>query len=98
MIGAVGRPASSPRCGRSGSSPLSPPIRTTSRISRAMEPASPAEEAAFWYQYYFHNERGRRGLTMDRRAIARLLWRMWSPTWAFDDATFERTAGGFDNP
>jgi pimeloyl-ACP methyl ester carboxylesterase len=23
---------------------------------------------------------------------------MWSPTWAFDDATFDRTAGAFDNP
>jgi pimeloyl-ACP methyl ester carboxylesterase len=67
-------------------------------IARAMEPASAAEEASFWYQYYFHNERGRRGLTKDRRAIARLLWRMWSPTWAFDQATFERTAGAFDNP
>ena len=63
-----------------------------------MEPATPAEEAAFWYQYYFHNERGRRGLTKDRRGIARLLWRMWSPTWPFDDATFERTASAFDNP
>jgi pimeloyl-ACP methyl ester carboxylesterase len=67
-------------------------------IARAMEPASPEEEAAFWYQYYFHSERGRRGLIKDRRAIARLLWRMWSPTWAFDDATFERTASAFDNP
>ena len=67
-------------------------------IARAMEPARPEEEAAFWYQYYFHNERGRRGLAKDRRATARLLWRMWSPTWAFDDATFSRTAGAFDNP
>jgi pimeloyl-ACP methyl ester carboxylesterase len=67
-------------------------------IARAMEPASPEEEAAFWYQYYFHNERGRRGLAKDRRGVARLLWRMWSPTWAFDDATFERTASAFDNP
>lgn len=67
-------------------------------IARAMEPASPEEEAAFWYQYYFHSERGRRGLTKNRRAIARLLWRMWSPTWAFDDATFERTASALDNP
>jgi pimeloyl-ACP methyl ester carboxylesterase len=48
-------------------------------IAYAMEPASPVEEAAFWYQYYFHNERGRRGLTKNRREIARLLWRMWSP-------------------
>jgi len=67
-------------------------------IARAMEPASPSEEAAFWYQYYFHSERGRRGLAKNRRGIARLLWRMWSPTWAFDEATFERTASAFDNP
>src|SRR5271165_6761199 len=67
-------------------------------IAHAMEPASPSEEAAFWYQYYFHSERGRRGLTKDRRDIARLLWRMWSPTWDFDEATFERTAPAFDNP
>ena len=54
-------------------------------IARAMEPAAPSEEAALWYQYYFHSERGRRGLEKDRRGIARLLWRMWSPTWGFDD-------------
>jgi pimeloyl-ACP methyl ester carboxylesterase/ribosomal protein S18 acetylase RimI-like enzyme len=67
-------------------------------IARATEPAAPSEEAAFWYQYYFHSERGRRGLTKGRRGIARLLWRMWSPTWRFDEATFERTAAAFDNP
>lgn len=68
-------------------------------IARAMEPAATAaEEAALWYQYYFHAERGRRGLQRNRRDIARLLWRMWSPTWAFDDATFERSAAAFDNP
>jgi pimeloyl-ACP methyl ester carboxylesterase len=67
-------------------------------IAHAMDPVSPADEAVFWYQYYFHSERGRRGLAQDRRGIARLLWRMWSPTWAFDDPTFERTAIAFDNP
>ena len=67
-------------------------------IARAMEPAPPEEEASYWYQYYFHGERGRRGLERDRRGIARLLWRMWSPTWAFDEATFQRSAGAFDNP
>ncbi len=30
--------------------------------------------------------------------MARLLWRMWSPTWSFDEATFDRTAASFDNP
>ena len=67
-------------------------------IARSWEPLGPAEEAALWYQYYLHSERGRRGLAQDRRGIARLLWRMWSPTWAFEDATFARSAAAFDNP
>jgi pimeloyl-ACP methyl ester carboxylesterase len=67
-------------------------------IARAMEPLSPEMEARLWYQYYFHSERGRNGLARDRRAICRTLWRMWSPDWRFDDATFERSARSFDNP
>ena len=67
-------------------------------IARSLEPASAEQEAAMWYQYYFHSERGRRGLAQNRREIARLLWRMWSPRWQFDDATFERSAAAFDNP
>jgi pimeloyl-ACP methyl ester carboxylesterase len=66
-------------------------------IANSYKPADPEAEARLWYQYYFHTERGRSGLTQKRREIARLLWRMWSPTWAFDDATFERTAASFDN-
>ena len=42
-----------------------------------------------WYQWYFQTERGRAGLEANRRDIARLLWRLWSPNWEFDDATFE---------
>ncbi len=30
--------------------------------------------------------------------MTRLLWKLWSPTWAFDEATFERSAAAFDNP
>lgn len=67
-------------------------------IARALEPAPPAAEAAYWYQYYFHSERGRNGLNKDRRAVARQLWEMWSPHWDFDDATFEQSAEAFDNP
>jgi pimeloyl-ACP methyl ester carboxylesterase len=66
-------------------------------IANSYRPADPAQEARLWYQYYFHTERGRNGLTEKRREISRLLWKMWSPTWVFDDATFERTAGSFDN-
>jgi pimeloyl-ACP methyl ester carboxylesterase len=67
-------------------------------IARSWEPQAPEVEASLWYQYYFHAERGRRGLARDRRGMARLLWRMWSPTWAFDETTFERSAQAFDNP
>lgn len=66
-------------------------------IGRSWKPASPKEEASFWYQYYFHSERGRLGLDRDRRGIARLLWEMWSPKWKFDDATFDRSAASWDN-
>lgn len=67
-------------------------------IGRSWEPAPPREEASYWYQYYFHSERGRRGLEQDRRGIARLLWEMWSPNWQFDDATFDLSAASWDNP
>jgi len=67
-------------------------------IARAMEPDTPRNERQLWYQYYFHGERGRAGLEKDRRAVARLLWETWSPTWAFDDATFARSAAAFDHP
>jgi pimeloyl-ACP methyl ester carboxylesterase len=66
-------------------------------IPNSYRPADPEQEARLWYQYYFHTERGRNGLTEKRRALCRLLWKMWSPTWAFDEATFERTASSFDN-
>ena len=67
-------------------------------ISAAAEPLPPEQEYRYWYQYYFNTERGRAGLKQNRRALARLLWRLWSPNWQFDDATFERTAKSFDNP
>ena len=67
-------------------------------IAQAMTPDTPRNELSLWYQYYFHSERGRRGLAQDRRGICRLLWQLWSPTWRFDEATFERSAAAFDNP
>jgi len=67
-------------------------------IRGSVMPAAPAQEHRFWYQYYLHTERGRAGLAANRRAFARLLWRLWSPNWNFDDATFERSAPSFDNP
>ncbi|WP_416968760.1 alpha/beta fold hydrolase [Streptomyces sp. 4F14] len=65
-----------------------------------LKPLSAQAEHAWWYQYYFATERGRTALeTPDlRRDLARLVWRTASPTWDFDDATFDRAATAFDNP
>jgi pimeloyl-ACP methyl ester carboxylesterase len=67
-------------------------------IARSDVPVAPEQELRFWYQYYFQTERGRAGLHANRREFCRLIWRLWSPNWKFDDATFERSATSFDNP
>jgi pimeloyl-ACP methyl ester carboxylesterase len=67
-------------------------------IAGSVRPAAAETEYRHWYQYYLHTARGRAGLEANRRDICRLLWRLWSPNWAFDDATFEATATSFDNP
>ena len=67
-------------------------------IAASAKPVAPAQEHRFWYQYYFHTERGRAGLEQNRRALCRYIWQIWSPDWAFDDATYEKSAVSFDNP
>ncbi|MGJ4882893.1 MULTISPECIES: alpha/beta hydrolase [unclassified Bradyrhizobium] len=61
-------------------------------------PLPPAAELQWWYQFYFATERGREGYDKNRRDFARLIWQTASPKWAFDDATFARSAAAFDNP
>jgi pimeloyl-ACP methyl ester carboxylesterase len=67
-------------------------------IAGAANPGAPDQEARDWYQYYFHTERGRKGLEQQRDEICRFLWQTWSPSWKFADSTFERSATSFDNP
>jgi pimeloyl-ACP methyl ester carboxylesterase len=67
-------------------------------ISKASTPIAPELEAGFWYFYYFLTERGRAGLTANRREIARVIWTRNSPRWHFDAATLDRAAEAFDNP
>jgi pimeloyl-ACP methyl ester carboxylesterase len=62
------------------------------------KPLPPKAELQWWYQYYFATERGRVGYDKYRRDFAKLIWRTASPKWAFDDATFDRSAAAFDNP
>jgi pimeloyl-ACP methyl ester carboxylesterase len=67
-------------------------------IAASVQPRAPQQEHRAWYQYYFHTERGRAGLTANRHEFCKLLWQLWSPNWKFDDATYDRTAVSFDNP
>jgi pimeloyl-ACP methyl ester carboxylesterase len=66
-------------------------------IAASVKPVAPVQEHRFWYQYYFHTERGRAGLTQNRRALCRYIWQIWSPLWQIDDGTYERSATSFDN-
>ena len=61
-------------------------------------PLPPPAELQWWYQYYFATERGREGYDKYRHDFSKLIWRLASPKWNFDDATFDRSAAAFDNP
>jgi pimeloyl-ACP methyl ester carboxylesterase len=63
-----------------------------------LQPLPPKAELGWWYQYYFATERGERGYDQNRREFNKLIWKIASPKWNFDDATFNRTAASFDNP
>jgi pimeloyl-ACP methyl ester carboxylesterase len=67
-------------------------------IAASVKPASAEQEHRYWYQYYFHTERGRAGLEGNRYEVCKLLWKLWSPNWKFDEATYARSAASFDNP
>ena len=62
------------------------------------QPLPPAAEYQWWYQYYFSTERGVLGYGKYRHDFGKLIWRIASPKWDFDDATFDRTAASFENP
>ena len=61
-------------------------------------PLPPRAELAWWYQFYFATKRGWLGYEANRNAFAKLIWQTASPTWAFDDATFNRSAEALTNP
>ncbi|HMN47128.1 MAG TPA: alpha/beta hydrolase [Povalibacter sp.] len=61
-------------------------------------PLPPQAELQWWYQYYFATERGEAGYAKYTHEFARLIWTLASPKWAFDDATFARSAAALDHP
>ncbi len=62
------------------------------------KPLSPQAELAWWYQFYFATERGYEGYKQNHKEFARLIWKLASPRWNFDDATFDRSAEALENP
>ncbi len=67
-------------------------------IPGSVKPQIPENEYRYWYQYYFHSERGRMGLYQNRRDLCKLLWRLWSPSWKFSEEDFNQTAVSYNNP
>jgi len=61
-------------------------------------PLPPSAELQWWYQFYFATERGRAGYDKNRHDFNKLIWRLASPKWNFDEATFNRSAASFENP
>lgn len=62
------------------------------------KPLPPQAELAWWYQFYFATDRGEAGYAANRLDFNKLIWRLASPQWRFDDATYARSAQAFDNP
>jgi pimeloyl-ACP methyl ester carboxylesterase len=62
------------------------------------KPLPPEAELGWWYQYYFATERGMLGYSKNLRDFNKLIWKIASPKWNFDDAIFDRTAASFSNP
>lgn len=60
-------------------------------------PLPPAAELQWWYQYYFATDRGRDGYAQYTNDFSKLIWKLASPQWNFDDATFNRSAESFRN-
>lgn len=62
------------------------------------KPLAPIAENGWWYQYYFATERGKAGYEQNTYEFNKLIWKLASPLWAFDTATYEQTARSFKNP
>jgi len=63
-----------------------------------LKPLPPTAEYGWWYQYYFATERGKTGYSQNTYEFNKLIWKLASPIWNFDKATYDQTAQSFDNP
>jgi pimeloyl-ACP methyl ester carboxylesterase len=67
-------------------------------VESQRKPLPPVAEYGWWYQYYFATDRGRAGYSENRHDFDKLIWKIASPDWKFDDSTYDRSAASFDNP
>jgi pimeloyl-ACP methyl ester carboxylesterase len=67
-------------------------------LAANLKPLTPQAEYGWWYQYYFATDRGAQGYRENTHDFNELIWRIASPTWSFDDATYDRSAAAFANP
>ncbi|HEY6575777.1 MAG TPA: alpha/beta hydrolase, partial [Mycobacterium sp.] len=67
-------------------------------LAANLKPLPPQAEYGWWYQYYFATDRGEQGYRENTDDFNELIWRIASPTWSFDDATYDRSAAAFANP
>ena len=65
---------------------------------KRQSPSTGLQTSRLWYQWYFHTEQGRTGLEKYRHSIIRHLWETWSPTWNYDDESYDSSAPSFENP
>ena len=63
-----------------------------------LKPLPPKAELGWWYQYYFATERGKSGYAQNTYEFNKQIWKLASPLWNFDKATYDQSAQSFDNP
>jgi pimeloyl-ACP methyl ester carboxylesterase len=59
---------------------------------------SPEQVHAYWYQWYFNTERGRRAFESDPTPFYEYLWRTWSPEWNFTREEIASARPAWNNP
>ncbi|WP_394618007.1 alpha/beta fold hydrolase [Lentzea sp. JNUCC 0626] len=67
-------------------------------LKQNQEPLTPQAELGWWYQYYFATDRGVKGYEQNSYEFNKLIWKLASPQWNFDEATYAQSAAAWQNP
>ena len=66
--------------------------------AEALKPTDPDAERHHWYWFYLNSDRGAMALASRREEFCRFLWKIFSPSWQFDELVFRQTVLSFNNP